>query len=203
MTESGLMQDTEPTTAILLALKKLGVQIAIDDFGTGYSSLSYMLRFPIDTLKIDRSFVQDLDDDTVDTGDAGEAIVSAVIAMGTSLKQRVVAEGDRKHNNNWPSCNPVTAPRDGLLLQPARACRWIRRIAGNRSVYLSHILYHVSAADETEEPGQRHGTGVIRRASRSPHRSESQPRMEGEKASPRAWMKKMLTAKAMARIAAG
>ena len=90
MTESGLMQDTEPTTVLLTELKKLGVQIAIDDFGTGYSSLSYLLRFPIDTLKIDQSFVQDLENDT---GGSGEAIVSAVIGMGTSLKQRVVAEG--------------------------------------------------------------------------------------------------------------
>jgi diguanylate cyclase len=87
LTESGLMQDTVPATAALRALKDLGVQIAIDDFGTGYSSLSYLRRFPIDTLKIDQSFVQDI------AGDAGEAIVSAVIAMGMSLKQRVVAEG--------------------------------------------------------------------------------------------------------------
>ena len=84
LTESGMMQDMEQTTAILHALKALGVQIAVDDFGTGYSSLSYLHRFPIDTLKIDRSFVQDRD---------GEPIVSAVIAMGTSLKQRIVAEG--------------------------------------------------------------------------------------------------------------
>ncbi len=89
MTESGLMQDTEPTTAVLLALKKLGVQIAIDDFGTGYSSLSYLQRFPIDTLKIDQTFVHGLDV----TGTSDEAIVSAVIAMGISLKKRVVAEG--------------------------------------------------------------------------------------------------------------
>ena len=87
LTESGLMRDTELTTANLHALKDLGVQIAIDDFGTGYSSLSYLQRFPIDTLKIDQSFVQDID------GDAGKAIVSAVIAMGLSLKQQVVAEG--------------------------------------------------------------------------------------------------------------
>lgn len=87
LTESGLMQDTQQTTEILLALKKLGVQIAVDDFGTGYSSLSYLRSFPIDVLKIDQSFVQAID------GEAGEAIVSAVIAMGTSLKQRVVAEG--------------------------------------------------------------------------------------------------------------
>jgi diguanylate cyclase len=87
LTESGLMQDTELTTEILHGLKNLGVQIAIDDFGTGYSSLSYLRRFPIDTLKIDRSFVQELD------GDAGEAIVRAIISVGLSLNQRVVAEG--------------------------------------------------------------------------------------------------------------
>jgi len=87
LTESGLMQDTEPTILVLHALKNLGVQIAIDDFGTGYSSLSYLRHFPIDALKIDKSFVQDID------GDGGEAIVSAVIAMGRSLNHRVVAEG--------------------------------------------------------------------------------------------------------------
>lgn len=90
LTESGLMQDTVPATEIMHSLKELGVQIAIDDFGTGYSSLSYLRHFPIDTLKIDQSFVQDIDGRS---GEAGEAIVSAVIAMGMSLKQRVVAEG--------------------------------------------------------------------------------------------------------------
>ena len=87
LTESGLMQDTEQTTAILQSLRELGVRIAIDDFGTGYSSLGYLQRFPVDTLKIDQSFVQGID------SDAGEAMVSAVIAMGTSLNLRVVAEG--------------------------------------------------------------------------------------------------------------
>ncbi|MDP3232366.1 MAG: EAL domain-containing protein [Myxococcales bacterium] len=87
LTESGLIQDTATTTQTLQSLKALGVHIAVDDFGTGYSSLSYLRRFPIDTLKIDQSFVQEID------GDAGNAIVSAVIAMGVSLNHRVVAEG--------------------------------------------------------------------------------------------------------------
>lgn len=87
LTESGLMQNTKYTTTVLYTLKELGVQIAIDDFGTGYSSLSYLHRFPIDTIKIDQSFVQDID------GDTGDAIVSAVISMGMNLNQRVVAEG--------------------------------------------------------------------------------------------------------------
>lgn len=88
ITESVLMRDAECSTSILQELKKMGIQLAVDDFGTGYSSLSYLNRFPIDVLKIDRSFVQDIDN-TKNNG----FIVNAVIAMGNSLKQKVVAEG--------------------------------------------------------------------------------------------------------------
>ena len=92
VTESGLMQDTAHTMAVLRALKELGVQIAIDDFGTGYSSLSYLQRFPIDTLKIDQSFVQDIQNDSEEA-----LLVNAIIAIGKSLKLRVVAEGVETH----------------------------------------------------------------------------------------------------------
>ncbi len=88
LTESGLMQNTEMTKATLHALKDLGAHIAVDDFGTGYSSLSYLRRFPIDTLKIDQSFVRHLHGGTDET-----VIVGAIIAMGQSLKLGVVAEG--------------------------------------------------------------------------------------------------------------
>jgi diguanylate cyclase (GGDEF)-like protein/PAS domain S-box-containing protein len=88
LTETFLMQDTQSTAVVLEALKDMGVQIALDDFGTGYSSLSYMRRFPIDTLKIDQSFVRNL---ATNADDA--SIVSAVINMGSSLHMRVVAEG--------------------------------------------------------------------------------------------------------------
>lgn len=88
LTESILMQDAEASALVLTALKRMGMQLAIDDFGTGYSSLSYLKRFPIDTLKIDQSFVHDV---ATDADDA--TIVSAMIGMGRSLKQRVVAEG--------------------------------------------------------------------------------------------------------------
>jgi diguanylate cyclase (GGDEF)-like protein/PAS domain S-box-containing protein len=89
ITESVLMRDVDASTAILRRFKDLGVQLAVDDFGTGYSSLSYLKQFPIDVLKIDQSFVRDLDPDQHDNG----VIVSAVIGMGNSLHQRVIAEG--------------------------------------------------------------------------------------------------------------
>jgi diguanylate cyclase (GGDEF)-like protein/PAS domain S-box-containing protein len=88
LTESVLMQNVESTATTLNALRDMGTTVAIDDFGTGYSSLSYLRRFPIDALKLDRSFVQEI---TSDTSDA--IISSAVINMGRSLKHRVVAEG--------------------------------------------------------------------------------------------------------------
>ncbi len=88
LTESVVMQHAEATDAVLQALKAMGVRLALDDFGTGYSSLSYLKRFPIDALKIDRSFVREI---TSNPDDA--TIVSAVIHMGRSLKHRVIAEG--------------------------------------------------------------------------------------------------------------
>jgi diguanylate cyclase (GGDEF)-like protein/PAS domain S-box-containing protein len=88
LTESVLMADAESTTDVLRTLKDVGVQLAVDDFGTGYSSLSSLSRFPIDSLKIDRSLVQAI---TTDAGDA--TIVGAVISLGRSLNLRVVAEG--------------------------------------------------------------------------------------------------------------
>jgi diguanylate cyclase (GGDEF)-like protein len=86
ITESVLMRDAQASASILQQLKALGVELAVDDFGTGYSSLSYLNQFPIDVLKIDRSFVQDI-------RNSNGIIVSAVIAMGNSLKQRVIAKG--------------------------------------------------------------------------------------------------------------
>ncbi len=88
LTESTVMHNPERAAGVLSALADLGVSIAIDDFGTGYSSLAYLKRFPVGTLKIDRSFVMDLPDDPDDA-----AITRAVIALARSLKMQVVAEG--------------------------------------------------------------------------------------------------------------
>lgn len=88
ITERVAMQNVERCSQMLLALKKLGVRVAMDDFGTGYSSLGYLKYFPIDTVKIDQTFVRDISEDASDA-----AIVSAVIAMAHSLKLHVIAEG--------------------------------------------------------------------------------------------------------------
>jgi len=88
LTETALMQDPKSTIAVLHALKDMGVSLTLDDFGTGYSSLSYLKRFPLDALKIDKSFVRGL---CTNASDAN--IVSAVINMGKSFGLRVIAEG--------------------------------------------------------------------------------------------------------------
>ena len=88
LTESTLMEGVGDARTVLPALAALGVGLAIDDFGTGYSSLSYLKHFPVNTLKIDKSFIRDV---TTDPNDA--AITSAIVAMGHALDLRVVAEG--------------------------------------------------------------------------------------------------------------
>ena len=88
ITESLFAQDTEETLRKIQMLKELGVRLALDDFGTGYSSLSYLRRFPIDTLKIDKSFI-----DGVTTSAEGHAVVAAITQLGQTLHLEVVAEG--------------------------------------------------------------------------------------------------------------
>ncbi|MEP4146651.1 MAG: EAL domain-containing protein [Halioglobus sp.] len=87
LTESAIMTDAQTNIEKLEQLKALGLELAVDDFGTGYSSLSYLKRFPIDTLKIDQSFVADLNSPD------GAAIVDAIIALSKTLNLRVIAEG--------------------------------------------------------------------------------------------------------------
>ncbi|HLD22928.1 MAG TPA: EAL domain-containing protein [Sulfuricurvum sp.] len=91
LTESALMQREEETVAMLHSLRAHGIRLAIDDFGTGYSSLSYLKRFPIDVLKIDKSFVDDIPYERDDM-----AIVTAIIAMGQALGFQVLAEGTER-----------------------------------------------------------------------------------------------------------
>ena len=88
MTESMLVHDNRATLERLHALKSLGVRLSIDDFGTGYSSLAYLERFPVDSLKMDRSFIA-----TLDNGDSKSPLAEAVIGLGRILQLKVVAEG--------------------------------------------------------------------------------------------------------------
>jgi len=88
ITESMLMQNVEHAVQVLTAIKSLGITLAVDDFGTGYSSMSLVKKFPIDVLKIDRSFVRDIASDSED-----KAIADAIIALGRALDLTIVAEG--------------------------------------------------------------------------------------------------------------
>jgi EAL domain-containing protein (putative c-di-GMP-specific phosphodiesterase class I) len=88
VTESMMMRNVSRAIKVLDAIQSRGIRIAIDDFGTGYSSMSLMKQFPIDTIKIDRSFVRDLPDDAED-----QAIAQAIISMGRALGMTIVAEG--------------------------------------------------------------------------------------------------------------
>jgi EAL domain-containing protein (putative c-di-GMP-specific phosphodiesterase class I) len=88
LTESAIMKNMDESSGILRELKRMGLRVAIDDFGTGYSSLAYLKRFPLDILKIDRSFIRDIPGDR-----DNEAIAAAIVAMAHSLNLEVIAEG--------------------------------------------------------------------------------------------------------------
>ena len=88
ITESMVMSNPDQAVTVLRQLKDMGIHVAIDDFGTGYSSLAYLKRFPVDSVKLDRSFVEDLPGDLESV-----AIAQAIIAMAHSLHMKVVAEG--------------------------------------------------------------------------------------------------------------
>jgi diguanylate cyclase (GGDEF)-like protein/PAS domain S-box-containing protein len=125
LTESTLMEAAEHTLAQLEALKALGVKLAVDDFGTGYSSLSYLKRFPIDRLKVDRSFVRDLLDDPIDG-----TIVRAIISLGHALELQVVAEGVESEPIaaalRAAGCDELQGYHFAQPLPPHALARWIR-----------------------------------------------------------------------------
>jgi diguanylate cyclase len=129
VTESALASDEDNVLAVLVALKQIGVHLAIDDFGTGYSSLSRLKNFPIDCLKVDQSFVCDMEHDTVNA-----AIVSAVIAMAEGMGMNIIAEGvetdgqlaflKEKHCNEvqgYLLCKPQTAENIEAFLRDHHA----------------------------------------------------------------------------------
>ena len=122
ITESTAMRETDATLSTLKKLKELGVAVALDDFGTGYSSFSYLKRFPVNTLKIDRSFVSEIERD----GDQ-RAIVAAIIALGQVLGLKVIAEGveteGQKKFLHGFGCDHVQGYLTGRPMDPDTAAR--------------------------------------------------------------------------------
>jgi EAL domain-containing protein (putative c-di-GMP-specific phosphodiesterase class I) len=127
LTETALQSDPPAITATLKALRKRGVAILIDDFGTGYSSLSHLHLYPVDGIKIDRSFVAG-----VDTSRPSAAIVNAVLSLGQSLGLEIVAEGAETAeivaHLGSRGCRLVQGYYFSQALDPARAERFIRKL---------------------------------------------------------------------------
>ncbi|MDH3839938.1 MAG: EAL domain-containing protein, partial [Chromatiales bacterium] len=128
ITESTLMEDPTTTVEVLNEFYAMGVNLAIDDFGTGYSSLSSLQRFPINTLKIDRSFVRDAD---IDRDDA--TIVSTIIEMGRTLNMDVVAEGvETEGQLNFLRQNHCHYVQGHLLGGPLTADEYLELLRGDK-----------------------------------------------------------------------
>jgi diguanylate cyclase (GGDEF)-like protein/PAS domain S-box-containing protein len=134
ITESVLMQDAEAVVARLVALKGLGTSLAIDDFGTGYSSLAYLRRFPVDILKIDKSFV-----DNVAHG--GAALAKAIVNMGRSLDLKTVAEGIEDSEQAATLRNLGCNTGQGFFYAPAIPASGLESL-------VKSVSQKVSAADE-------------------------------------------------------
>lgn len=135
LTESLIMRNADEAAVTLNRLHEMGVSLAIDDFGTGYSSLSYLKRFPINTLKIDQSFICDLEDNQDDV-----AIVTAIVALGHSLGLKVIAEGvetfEQLHALRAMKCDEM---QGYLFSRPVPAAEMTRLLNKGESLSLSAL----------------------------------------------------------------
>jgi len=135
ITEGVLIQDFTAVLKQLQALKVIGVSLSVDDFGTGYSSLSYLKKLPIDVLKIDRSFVQDLASDEND-----KAIVSAVIAMAHKLNLKVIAEGvEDEHQLSYLKSNRCDLIQGFLMSKPIHASALLNLLTNSATNKVSKL----------------------------------------------------------------
>ena len=165
ITESVLMRDVAVATATLRALKGLGVRLAIDDFGTGYSSLASLREFPVDVLKIDRSFVA-----TLHTSDAERALVQSIVSLGGTLRLETVAEGIEQRGQVEELLSFGTRLGQGYFfarpLPPAEVGELLAR--------QGPVGVHVNPAEQpTADQGGRSGGSP--HASRRPNRSPANP----------------------------
>ncbi len=140
ITESFLMDDVDSAIAKLRALSNLGVHLAIDDFGTGYSSLSYLKKFPLNTLKIDQSFVRDISTDPDDA-----AIAEAIIALAQTLNLRVMAEGvETEEQINFLRTRGCEQAQGFLISHPVPAqdiLPWCQETSENRFAFDQGLLW--------------------------------------------------------------
>ncbi|MGB5669175.1 MAG: EAL domain-containing protein, partial [Sedimenticolaceae bacterium] len=163
ITESALVQNLEKAASIVDGLSRAGLRVALDDFGTGYSSLSYLKRFPIDVVKIDRSFIRDFPSHIHDT-----AIVSAVVAMAHSLGLQVVAEGvenDRQLQvlqnlqcdeiQGYLFSKPVSREHATALLASPAEIRRMVRAASQRGLTAAQDVESLVAGVLNEPPVRR------------------------------------------------
>jgi diguanylate cyclase (GGDEF)-like protein/PAS domain S-box-containing protein len=135
LTESILMEDIETATRTIAELKKLGVHMALDDFGTGYSSLSYLRRFPIDTLKIDQSFIREIADDR-----NSAAISEGIITLGRSMGLSVIAEGVETQNQFATLQSIGCHVGQGYLFsRPLAAEEFVGLLAQAPSPFMPHV----------------------------------------------------------------
>jgi diguanylate cyclase (GGDEF)-like protein/PAS domain S-box-containing protein len=143
LTESSLLDDVQQTTSTLLRLKKLGVKVSVDDFGVGYSSLSYIKNFPIDRLKIDRSFISNLT-----TNSRDQAIVRAIGTLAASLGVKVIAEGvETAQQLECIRAQQCDEAQGYLFGRPMPACEfeavaqnWARLLPAERAWMASEVL---------------------------------------------------------------
>jgi EAL domain-containing protein (putative c-di-GMP-specific phosphodiesterase class I) len=162
ITESVLMDQTEAGIRTLRQLRDLGVRLVLDDFGTGYSSLSYLKHLPLDTIKIDRSFVAGLD------GETDRSIVDAVIALAHGLRISVVAEGIETEaqfevlramgcdvGQGYLFARPLPAAEAGRLLSGRRSSRATRARASAGTTRGSNGLVHATAPGSIDESRRR------------------------------------------------
>ncbi|MCL5974419.1 MAG: EAL domain-containing protein [Gammaproteobacteria bacterium] len=131
ITESLLMENTEQAVETLRELSQLGITLAIDDFGTGYSSLSYLKQFPLNVLKIDRTFVSDVTDNSDDA-----AMVNAILAMSKSLALQVVAEG-------------VETAEQLAFLQKSH-CKRAQGFYFSKAINLNELMEYIKQADQSQ-----------------------------------------------------
>jgi len=149
VTESMVMRNVSRAVKVLDAIRSRGIRLAIDDFGTGYSSMSLMKQFPIDTIKIDRSFVRDLPSDSED-----RAIAQAIISMGKALGMTVIAEGVETAEQYTFLQNHDCDEMQGFLFSEPVPARQVADLLRPTTVVVAPPL-QPSASDAVEKPVPR------------------------------------------------